>query len=180
MWTRLSAGIAIVSAQKVTCRGQVANSESTAGGRCLRPGGVNMGNLPPLATGRKTARWAARNPCSNGGGSSHSCSFAVSHAPFFICSSWEGFWMLSCASWKSSSDSEGSKKSEASAQITLCDTSANATMARATAMLVNVAGSRTGTPKTKLARLFVLVRSQQPRDRNPRGKALRPRKGING
>jgi hypothetical protein len=30
--------------------------------------------------------------------------------------------MLSCASWKPSSDSEGSKKSEVSVQITLCDT----------------------------------------------------------
>ena len=63
-----------------------------------------------------------RNPCSDDGESSHFCSFVVSHAPLFTCSSWEGLWMLSCGSWKSSADSEGGKKSEASAQITFCDT----------------------------------------------------------
>jgi hypothetical protein len=95
-------------------RGPVANSESTAVGRRVRPGLVNMG-ICPLAMGRKTARWATRNPCSDDGESAHSRSFAVSRAPFFTCSSWEGFWMLSCASWKPSATSEGSKKSKASA-----------------------------------------------------------------
>src|ERR1700721_568280 len=80
------------------------------------------GIITTYLNSRKTTRWAARNPCLDDGESSHSYSFVVSHAPFFTCCSWEGFWMLSCGSWKSSADSEGNKKSKVSAQITLCDT----------------------------------------------------------